>query len=108
DTDHNVVAQLLHAQDLGAAKRHRQLRLHPLRRPLDRDRIAFHLGQMTAMRDRRRLTLDACLEVTVDGLDEILAVETSVEAEDRAAEHAVEKLLTPGADAERFGVRPGN
>ena len=54
------------------------------------------------------LVVDARLEEAVDRLEEVVAVEPRVEAEDRAAEHAVEDLLAPRADAERFGVRPGD
>src|SRR5437879_9079867 len=66
------------------------------------------LREMAAMGDRRRFALDARFEIAVDGLDEILAMEARMEAEDRAAEQAVEQLLAPGADAERLGVRPRN
>ena len=54
------------------------------------------------------LVLDPRLEEAIDGLDEVLAVEARVEAEDRAAEHALENLPPPGADAEGFGVGPGD
>ena len=54
------------------------------------------------------LVLDARLEVAVHRLDEVLAVEAGVEAEDRAAQHALQDLAPPWADAEGLGVGPGD
>jgi hypothetical protein len=44
--------------------------------------------------------LDARFEVAVHGLDEVLAVVAGVEAQDGAAQHALQDLAPPGADAE--------
>ncbi len=76
--------------------------------PLDRDRIGLHQRLVLAERDRRMLVLDARLEEAVDRLDEVLAVETGVEAQDRRAQHALQDLAPPRADAERFRVGPGD
>ena len=78
------------------------------RRPFDRDRIPLHRGQLAAVRDGERLPVDPRFEQAVDGIDEVVAVELGVKAEDAAAQQPVEQLLPPGADAERFGVRPGD
>src|SRR5205823_2432924 len=56
--------------------------------------------------DGRGFTLDARFEIAVDRLDEVLRVKARVEAENRAAEHAVEDFLAPWTDAERFRIRP--
>ena len=53
-----------------------------------------------------RLAVDARLEQAVDGVEEVVAVELRVEAEDAAAEQAVEQLGAPRADRERLGVGP--
>ena len=78
------------------------------RRPFDRDRIGPDQRLMTAERDRGMLAIDAALHEAVGRLDEIVAVELRVEAEDRAAEQPVDDLLAPRADAEGLGVRPGD
>ena len=78
------------------------------RRPFDRDRIAVHRGRLPAEGDRERLAIDARFEQPVDGVDEVVAVELRVEAEDAAAEHPGEQLGAPRADRERLGIRPGN
>ena len=65
-------------------------------------------GSAVAVENGRRFVLYAGFEVAVDGLQEVLAVESGMEAEDGAAEHALEQLLPPGTDAEGFGIGPGN
>src|SRR5215468_4701903 len=85
DQKQNIVGQLLDAQDLGPAQRHGELTVDPLRRPLNRDRVMLDARELTTVEDGGRLALDARLQVPVDRLDEILAVEARVEAEDRAA-----------------------
>ena len=52
--------------------------------------------------------LDARLQVAIHGFDEVLAVEARVKTEDRAAQHALQDLAPPWADAERLGVGPGD
>ena len=52
------------------------------------------------------LALDAAFQEAVDAFDEIVAVELDMEADDRAAEQALEDLLAPRADAEDFRIRP--
>ena len=66
----------------------------------------MHDGAPAAERDGERLAVDARLEHAVDRVEEVVAVELRVEAEDAAAEHAVEQLVPPRADRERLGVRP--
>ena len=61
-----------------------------------------------ALHDRVLLAIDARLEVAVDGVEEVVAVELRVEAEDAAAEQPFEQLVAPRADAEALGVRPGD
>ena len=96
-------------EDLAPALRHRW----PggtliLRWPFDRDRIALDQRLVALEGDDRMLMLDPRLEEAIDGLDEVLAVKAGVEAEDRAAEHALEDFPPPGTDAEGLGVRPGD
>ena len=47
------------------------------------------MGLVTAERDRCLLAVDAAFDEVVDRLDEIVAVELGVEAQDRASEEAV-------------------
>src|SRR5258706_2560778 len=76
--------------------------------PFDRDRIAFDEGVLVLVRNRRVLVLDARFQSAIDGLDEILAVKTRLEAHDGAAEHALQNFAPPGADPKGLGVRPRN
>ena len=63
---------------------------------------------MAAEGDGGVLAVDAAFDEAVDGLEEVVAVELGVEADDAGAEQAFEDLLLPGADAEGLGVRPGD
>ena len=63
---------------------------------------------MAAKRHRASLAVDAALHEAVDRLDEVVAVELRVEAEDGAAEQPVDDFLPPRADAESLGVWPRN
>ena len=76
------------------------------RRPLDRDRVAMNGRRLAAAGDGERLAIDAGLDQPVDGIEEIVAVKLRVEAEDAAAQKAVEQFLPERADRERFRVRP--
>ncbi len=76
--------------------------------PLDRDRVGLHQRLVLAERDGGVLVLDARLQEPIHRLDEVLAVEARVEAEDGAAQHALQDLAPPRADAERLGVGPGD
>ena len=85
------------------------------RRPVLRD--PFHvdadgeradLRLVRGARHRKALVVDARLDEAIDGLEKIVAVQLHVKAEQVAAEHAVQDLFLPRADAERFAVRPRN
>ena len=52
--------------------------------------------------------IDARLDAAVDGFEEVVAVVLHVERQQIVAEQAVENLVLPRADAERFAVGPGN
>jgi hypothetical protein len=77
-------------------------------RPLDRDRVGSHQGYPAAGTCGALLPIDAALQETVHGIQEIQAVELGVEPQDRAAEQSFQDLLAPGADAEDLGVGPGD
>ena len=78
------------------------------RRPLDRDRIRPDHGLTAAERDGGLLAIDPALHETISRLEEVVAVELRMKAENRAAQQSIHDLLAPGADAERLGVRPGD
>ena len=61
---------------------------------------------MRRARHREALVVDARLDEAIDRLEKIVAVQLHVEAEQIAAEQAVEDLFLPRADAERFAMRP--
>ena len=50
----------------------------------------------------------ARLQIAVNGIEKIVAVELGLEAEDAASEQAFENLVAPGADAHALGVGPGD
>src|SRR2546427_2991733 len=75
-------------------------------RPFDRDRIALDERVLVVERNRRMLVLDPSLQVAVDRLDEVLAMKAGMKTQDGAAEHTLQDLASPRADAERFRVRP--
>ena len=68
----------------------------------------MYLGGVAAVGDRESLAVDARFEIAVHGVEEIVAVELRVEAQDRRPEQTVEQLLAPRTDAEGLGVRPGD
>src|SRR5207302_2022119 len=85
--------RLAHA---AAAFGHRRLHLQRRGRPFDRDWVAPYFGRVAAVRDGKRFPVDARFEEAVDRIEEVVAVELRVEAEDRRAQQPVEDLLAPG------------
>ena len=77
-------------------------------RPFDRNRIAADRRRLSAARDGERLAIDPCFEQTIHGVEKIVAVELRMEAQDTAAEQALQQLVPPRADRERLGIRPWN
>ncbi len=77
-------------------------------RPLDRDRIAVHRGRLSTVACREHLPVDPRFEDPIHGVHEVVAVELGVEAQDAAAEQAIEQFGAPGADREGLRVRPGD
>ena len=63
---------------------------------------------MAAERHRASLAVDAALHEAVDRLDEVVAMELGMEAEDGASEQSVDDLIPPGTDAEGLRVWPRN
>src|SRR4029077_1903163 len=86
----------------------RSLRGESCRRPFDRDRIGADQGLHATRGDRGALPMYAPLHDAVGRLEEVIAVELGVEAEDGAAEQAVDDLFAPGTNAEGLGVWPGD
>src|SRR5215204_5698654 len=76
--------------------------------PLDRDGISLHCGEFTAIGNSERLAVDPRFELPVDGIDEVVAMELRMKAEDAAAEQAVEQLLAPRTDRKCFWIWPRN
>ena len=75
---------------------------------VDADRKRLDVGPVPAPDDGEVLAVDPGLDAGVDRVEEVVAVELDVEAQQVVAEQAVDDLLAPRADAERLAVRPGN
>ena len=60
------------------------------------------------LHDRVLLPVDPGLEEPIHGIHEVIAVGLGVKAEDARAEHSLEQLVAPGADAEPLRVGPGD
>ena len=75
---------------------------------VDADRKRTDLGFVRRARDRKVLVVDARLDEAVDRVEKIVAMQLHVEAEQIAAEEAVEDLFLPRADAEGLPMRPWN
>ena len=54
------------------------------------------------------LPVDACFQIPVHGIDEVVAVELRVKAENAAAQQAFEQFVAPGTDSHLLRVGPGN
>src|SRR5688572_30122475 len=52
--------------------------------------------------------VDARLQIAIDRIEEVVAVELRVEAENARAEHSLEHFAAPRTDAELLGVGPGD
>ena len=63
---------------------------------------------MPVVDDCMLFPIDSGLDETVDGFDEVVAVELCVEAEDAAAEHSCQQLIPPWTDPESLEVGPGD
>ena len=109
DADRLVVRQAVPPPHLGPALRDRAWRSKVRRgRPLDRNGIPLHRRQLAPVRHGERLAIDPRLELPIDRVDEVVAMKLRVEPENAAAEQAVEQLLPPRANRERFRIRPRN
>ena len=75
---------------------------------VDADRKRADLGFVRGARDRKVLVVDARLDEAIDRVEKIVAMQLHVEAEQIAAEQAVEDLFLPRADAEGLPMRPWN
>ncbi len=65
-------------------------------------------GRVPAAIDGEVLALNAGLKRAVDGIQKIVAMRLHVKADQIRAQQAVEQFALPGADAEGFGIGPGN
>ena len=108
DADPRVGAQPELGEELLAALRRRRRGLRPAVGPVDRDRVRAHQRAHAAVDDGVELAVDARFEEPVHGVEEVVAVELRVEAEDAAAQQAVEHGLGPRADPQPLEVGPGD
>src|SRR6185312_5957749 len=76
------------------------------RRPFNRDRIGSDQGFLPTECDRCVLAIDAALHEAIRRFQKIVAEEFGVEAKDGASQQAVDNLLAPWTDDERFGIGP--
>ncbi len=75
---------------------------------VDADRKRAHIAEVAVTVHGEALAVDAGFEGAVYGIEKIIAMSLDVEADKIGSEQAVEKLALPGADPERFRIRPGN
>ena len=87
-------------EHVGTALGRRGDRLQPMGGPLDRDGIWPHQGPLLAVDHGIVLAVDARLQEAVDRVEEVVAVELGVEAQNAAAEQPRQQLVAPGADPE--------
>src|SRR5687767_7675006 len=52
--------------------------------------------------------IDACLEISIDGLDEIIAVALSVESNDAASQQSFQQFVAPRAYSHSLRAWPGD
>ncbi len=109
DTDAELVfgRQVVQLAYAAAAVRHALLQHLRFRRPGDRNRVAAHGGELAAEGDGEGFAVDARLEKAIHRIDEVVAVELGMKAENAAAEQARKDLVAPGADGEGLGIGPG-
>src|SRR5256885_6791281 len=108
DAYYRVCGEAVPLAHVGAAFAQRFLHGLGVERPFYRDGIAPHRGLVAAVGYGVGLAIDPRLDVAVDRVDEIVAVELGVKSQNTAAENTVEDRLAPRADSERFGVGPGD
>src|SRR6202012_2521894 len=58
--------------------------------------------------DRKMFPINTCLKYAVDRTEKIVTVRLNMKADQVRAEQAIQQLLLPGADAERFRIGPWN
>jgi hypothetical protein len=58
--------------------------------------------------DGALLAIDARFEVAIHRIEEVVAVELGLESQDAAAKQSFQQFGAPGANAQAFGVRPGD
>jgi len=66
----------------------------------------MHLRHVPAVVNPERVAVDSGFHQPIDGVEKVVAVELGVEAEDPAAEQALQQLDAPGADGEGLRIRP--
>src|SRR5688572_21449239 len=79
-----------------------------LRRPLDRYRIPLDCRGLLPVRHSEGFAIHSRFNEPVHSVDEIVAMELGMKAENTAAQQTVEQLLPPRADPERFRIWPRN
>src|SRR5487761_2756061 len=102
DTDAELVfgRQVVQLAYAAAAVRHALLQHLRFRRPRDRNRVAAHGGDLAAEGDGEGFPVDPRFEKTIPRIDEIVAVELGMKAENAAAQQSGDDFVAPGADGE--------
>src|SRR6516225_6194248 len=77
-------------------------------RPFDRNRVRSDHRLVATDPNRSTLAIDPALHEAVGCFQEIVAVELRMKPEKAATQQPLNDLLAPRADAECFGVGPGN
>jgi hypothetical protein len=106
DAEQRVGREAELGKDLSAALLDRRGRYRPAVRPVNRYRIGANQRAHATVDDRVELAIDPRFEEAIDRVEEVVAVELRVEAQDAAAQQAVQDLLGKRADTKPLEVRP--
>ena len=68
----------------------------------------FHQGRLPSSFDREMFPVNPGFQGPVNRLQKVVAVKLDVKADEVCPQHPMQKFPLPGADAEGFGIRPGN
>src|SRR5579864_1636244 len=75
---------------------------------INADRKRADQSEVAAFVHREALPLDARLERSVDGLQNIVAMRLNVKADQVGAQQSFQQFALPWTNAERLRIRPGN
>jgi len=108
DTDQRIRTKSELGNDAGATLGDRRCDSRPAVRPFDGDRIRPHQRLPARLDDGLVFAVDARLQEAIGRIEKIVAMQLGVESHDAATEHSLDQFAPPRADAELFGIWPGD